>query len=156
MALILYPLPYADSFITVLDADTVISNYSIQSDQWLALTEQVKEQYLRIAYERLINNTPLLDDTAYVAVDSCLPNANALMAVHDLVYGLSSEINPNTGLVTKEKVEGIEVEYYQGNSTNVNGRVTSPYPESTHACIATYGGTLNTMAGLQQMTLGKS
>ena len=161
MALIIYPTTDYDSFISVVDADTIITNNSVQSVTWLALTEAEKEVYLRIATTRILNavstdttnSDGYLDETVYVAVDSCLPKSCALMAVHDLVYGLSSEINPNTGLVTKEKVGDLEVQYAHGfPNKRVSGRVSNPYPSSVRPCLESYGAT-GLSGGITQVTL---
>ena len=150
MSLIIYPTTDYDSFITVADADITITANSVQSATWLALTEVEKEVYLRIATQRIFNVVSTdttnvdgyLDESVYIAADSCLPKSCALIAIHDLVYGLSSEINPNTGLITKEKVGDLEVNYSHGFPTKrVSGRVSNPYPSNVRLCLTSYGAT---------------
>jgi hypothetical protein len=161
MSLTIYPTTDADSFISLADADIVITNNSIQSATWLALSEAEREVYLRIATTRIFNvvstdtsnEDGYLDSSTYVASESCLPKATALMAVHDLVYGLSSEINPNTGLVSKEKVGDIEVNYFHGYiDKQANGRKTNPYPGSIIPCLNYYGANIQ-LSKLRQATL---
>jgi len=164
MALIIYPTVGADSFISVADADVVIANNSLQSEQWIALTEPIKEVYLRIAFTRIMQaiahtdeGEGYLDEATYDPLISCLPDANALMAIHDLSYGLSSDINPNTGLISKEKVGSLEVTYFHGNPMHqVSSRKTSYYPSSVVPCINGYGGNVTSANNLMQMTLGHS
>jgi hypothetical protein len=161
MALTIYPASGYDSFITVADADTIITANSVQSATWLAMTEIEKEVYLRIATARIFNvvstdtsnEDGYLDSSTYVASESCLPKATALMAVHDLVYGLSSEINPNTGVVSKEKVGDLEVNYFHGyTDKQVRGRKTNPYPSIAIPCLNYYGANIQ-LSKLRQATL---
>jgi hypothetical protein len=158
MALVIYPDTGYDSFVTLVDADAIIANYSVHNDKWVALTDTDKEIYLRIACEYIILNTPLLPDMEYDPLTSCLPKSNAMMAVHDLSYGLSSEINPNTGLISKEKVDTLEVTYFHGNPNHqVNSRKTSRFPATVVRCINSYGGNVRASnVGVVQETLGHS
>lgn len=153
MALIIIPTVEGDSFISVLDADTVISKNSVHSAEWLTLTDTQKEVYLRIATSRILrvvstdikNENGYLDISTYDAAKSCLPKATAMMAVHDLAYGLSSEVNPNTGLVSKEKVGDLEVTYFHGNPlSQINSRKTTPYPNEVIPCLESYGALITT------------
>ena len=163
MALIIYPIADADSFITEADADTVIAENSVQSATWTALTSTMKEVYLRIATSRILgsvstdasNEDGYLDESIYVAADSCLPKATALMAIHDLAYGLSSDINPNTGLISKQKVGDLEETYFHGNPlSQVNSRNTNPFPSSVIKCLNAYGANVTSgKTGIYQTTL---
>lgn len=167
MALILYPAGNADSFVSLIDADTYISLNSVHSDKWMQLTTEQKEVYLRIAFTRLHEAMQVAsegtapDPLSYDPTDTCLPRANAMMAVFDLAYGLSSEINPNTGVVIKERVEGaVEVSYaHTGyrNGDRLYGRVTDPFPADVKACVKmTYGITLGKSGSLYQVKLEHS
>lgn len=155
MSLIIIPTENGDSFISILDADDVIIKNSVHSGQWLELLDGQKEVYLRIATSRILrivstdkyNPDGYLDLSTYDATTSCLPKATALMAIHDLAYGLSSEVNPNTGIVSKEKVGDLEVTYFHGNPlSQVNGRKTSFYPNEVVPCLESYGAIVNTSA----------
>ena len=163
MALIVIPIEDGDSFISLSDANDVITKNSIQSADWLALDDSTKEVYLRIATQRILNtvSTDINNEDGYYDVatysppDSCLPKVTALMAVHDLAYGLSSEINSNTGLVSKEKVGDLEVTYFHGNPlSQVSGRETNPFPNLVVPCLNSYGASMNT-SSIKQVTLGK-
>ena len=160
MALTIYPANGHDSFISLADANVLITSNSLHGSDWTALDDAVKEVYLRIASTNILNTVSTditnvdgyLDETVYVATDSCIPHTTAIMAIHDLVYGLSSTVNPNKGLVTKEKVGDLEVTYYQGEATQVNGRVTSPFPLSARMCLNAYGANISAR-GFTQTTL---
>lgn len=150
MALIVYPTTNYDSFISVSNANTVISNNTLFDTQWTALTDTQKEVYLRIATTRILN---IIDTTLLDGTDACLVNSTALMAVRDLVFEISSAINPNTGLVSKEKAGDVEVTYYHGNANRqVNGRNTNPYPNDIIPCLTSYGADINT-TGIARATL---
>jgi hypothetical protein len=163
MALTIYPDDNADSFISLLDATDIITKNSLQAAQWIALDNATKEVYLRIAFTRImgtISTDPnsdigFLNKDTYESIESCLPKTNAIMAVHDLVYGLSSEINPNTGLVTKEKVGDIEITYTHGANTSSKqlfSRETNPFPDSLLQCLRRYGSSI-AFNGLMQARL---
>ena len=156
MSLVVYPLENAESYISVVDADTIITNKSVQSATWLALSEQEKEVYLRISYDFIIAtcDSTLLPDWSIPDDVGCLAEVNALMASRDLVYSISSSINPNTGLIKRERVDTIEVEYDQSNN-NGQGVSTTLYDPSFKTCLVSYGYS-PAVSGVQQMVLGKS
>lgn len=164
MSLTILPTENGDSFISILDADEVISRNSLQYSNWLDLSDLNKEIYLRIATTRILNvvsfdinsTSGYLNLAEYISIDSCLPKAAALMAIHDLAYGLSSEINPNTGLVSKEKVGDIEVNYFHGYiDKQVKGRITNPYPSSVVPCLNSYGSNISS-SSIKQALLVRS
>lgn len=137
MSLIIYPTTNYDSFISLTDADTVISENTLFSSNWDLLSDANKEIYLRIATTRLLNviDTSLLDGT-----DACLCKSCALMAVRDLVFEISTSVNPNTGLVSSEKVGDLQVTYYHGNSNRqVSGKNMNPFPQEIALCLSNYG-----------------
>jgi hypothetical protein len=165
MALIIYPELGYDSLISEANATEIIVLNNINSAKWLTLSIEQREVYLRIATNKVLgvvsyditNLNGYLDSLSYVASESCLPTTCALMAVHDLLYGISSEINPNTGLITKEKVGDIEVSYTHGNPTRqIKGRVSSPFPSTVIPCLNSYGAAINTASGITQSTLVRS
>jgi len=161
MALTIYPDSGYDSFISISDADTIITENSIQSSSWLSLDDATKEVYLRIAFSNIYDvistdsNSDIgyLDIDTYVSTNSCLPKTNAMMAIHDLSYGLSSEINPNMGTITKEKVGDLEVQYQ--HDYKERGRVSNRFPNSVKSCLNYYGATLQTGC-IKQATLIRS
>lgn len=141
MALTIYPTEGYDSFISLADAGVVINENSLSSTEWFALTNTVKEVYLRLATTRILQ---AIDEDLLVGYDatlSCLPETTAMMAVHDLTYGLSSDINPNLGTITKEKVGDLEVQYKQRDGAK--GRVTSIFPSIVIPCLQTYGAKIS-------------
>jgi hypothetical protein len=154
MALIIYPLPDADSFITVADADIVIGKYTLQSASWLALSPEAKENYLRIAYRDIIDHT---DPTTYPdPLDACVGEAQALMAVHDLQYGLSDTQTATTGAIKKQQVGSVTREFYDVQG-QVKDAVTSRVPDMAKTCLTALGYVMSAdMRGLCQTLLGRS
>ena len=153
MSLIIYPTEDYDSFVSILDADSYIQSYSVQSLGWIALTDEQKEVYLRIATKRILDivDIDLLFDT-----NDCIARSCSLMAIHDLVYEISSSVNPNTGVVSKEKVGDLEVNYYHGNTqSRVMGRNTNPFPSSVKTCLNDLGAHLN-VSGINRATIVRS
>jgi hypothetical protein len=145
---------------------SVIEANSLQASQWIALSDETQEVYLRIATTRILNSvsydysnpTGYLDEATYLASDSCLPKSCALMAIHDLAYGLSSEINPQTGLIAKERVGDLEVTYIHGANTSskqLSSRETNPFPPSVQSCLKSYGAILSN-GGFRQATLERA
>ena len=152
--LILFPLSDSDSFISVADADVVIGKYTLQGDEWNALTPVAKENYLRIAFRDIIDHT---DPTTYpVPLDGCVGESQALMAVFDLQYGLSNTQTATTGALKKQQVGSILREFYDVQGA-VQSTVTSRVPDMAKSCLATIGYTIaSTTTGLKQTVLGRS
>ena len=151
MALIIYPDIDFDSLVSVVDATEVIVRNSVHSTDWITLSEPMQEVYLRIATQRILS---VVEDT--IPIDGeCLPRSCALMAIHDLMYGLSSEVNPNTGLISKQKVGDLEETYFHGNPlSQVNSRNTNPFPSSVIKCLNAYGANVTSgKTGIYQTTL---
>jgi hypothetical protein len=148
MSLTIYPTENYDSFVSIVDADKFISNYSTHSSLWLALTDSEKEIYLRIAKDdiELKVDTSLYSDTTVM----CLPKSQSLMSIHNLAYSIDSEINKNLGRVTREKIDTIEIEYsHIDNKSYIN---TSKYPRGVKPCLRVLGAIFRS----SQTTLGKS
>lgn len=142
MSLVIYPATDYDSFISVANADTVIANNTLFDSNWTALTTSQKEVYLRIATTRILN---VVDTSLFDGTDSCLVKSCALMAVRDLVFEISSSINPNTGLVSSEKVGDLQVTYYHGNSNRqVSGKNMNPFPPEVVTCLNSYDAEIYT------------
>ena len=139
MALTIYPTADYDSYISILDADNIIASYTTFTTQWATLTDANKEVFLRIATSRIDN---MIDSLLLDGVDACLANTCAIMAVHDLVFEISSSVNANDGLITKEKVGDLEVNYQHSYSKR-SSRNTNPYPPMVRPCLIKYGATFN-------------
>lgn len=152
MALIIYPATNADSFISVTDADTVIANYTLQYTAWSALSTSDKEAYLRIAYRFIIDNTDgeLYEDP----IQDCVPQAQALMAAHDMTLGISTGVSPETkGALRKQKVGDIQQEWYDVDTKlTATGRV----PPLAATCLEAIGYSYTASAGVTQTVLGRS
>ena len=156
MALVIYPTVDYDSFITVVDATTTISEYTLHSAIWLALTIAEQEVYLRIAARNIIDHidqelTPFPD-----VMPSCVGEAQALMAVQDVVYGFSAQDTVDeSGSIKKEKVASLEIEYYDTKSKTA--KRVSVVPDMAMLCLEDIGYVLTPhIGGLTQTILGRS
>ena len=155
MALIIYPTADYDSFITVADADTVVSTLTLYDAQWSDKTTAEKEVYLRIAFRNIDDHvdqslTPYPDP-----MPDCVGEAQALMAVQDVVYGTSTPDTDVNGAIKKQKVASLEIEYYD---TSTGETVSIPVvPPMAVPCLETLGYIFTpTVGGLSQTTLGRS
>ncbi len=146
MALVVYPDVGYTSFISLVDADSLITlNYPL-ADKWSSLTDEKKEVYLRLHCNTILNKI----DTLLLPVSSgCLGKSNATMAFNDVINGISITLDRNIGLVTKEKVGDVEVDYKQFRS---NTKIPSIYNDEIKHCLGLYGAVF----GSNQVTLGKS
>ena len=156
MALVIYPTADYNSFITVVDATTTISEYTLHSTVWTALTSEEKEVYLRIAARNIIDHvdqelTPFPD-----VMPTCVGQAQALMAVQDVVYGFSAQTTVDeTGAIKKEKVASLEIEYYDTKSNSM--KTASRVPAMALPCLEDLGYAYSpSISGLTQLTLGRS
>ena len=154
MALIVYPDPNADSFVTVQQADLYISTLTLNGNDWNALDTETKEVYLRIAYRNIIDNT---DPTTYPdPLPVCVGEAQSLMAVHDLVNGLSEgTVTAEKGAIRSQKVGSIEQSFYDVKGYIENGTV-SRLPEAAKPCLFDLGYDFSTIKGIKQTILGRS
>ena len=156
MALIIYDDADYDSFISVADATTIIGNLTLYATQWGAITEAEQEIYLRIACRRIEDG---IDQEAYPYPDpmpACAGEAQALMAVQDLVYGISAGTNTNaTGSIKKQKVASLEIEYY--DTATATTTMVSIIPLMARPCLEALGYDVPPyISGLKQTTLGRS
>jgi len=155
MALIIYPDPNADSFVTVAQADLYISMLTMNSVEWKALTPENQEILLRIAYRDIIDHT---DPTTYpVPLPICVSEAQALMASHDNVNSISSGIATTsvTGAVKSQKVGSIAVSYYDSKTTSA-ARSVRRVPSSAYKCLLDLGYIFKaTSDSFKQVHLGK-
>ena len=156
MALVIYPTADYDSFITVADAATTIGEYTLHSAVWTALTSAEQEIYLRIAARNIIDHvdqdlTPFPDP-----MPTCVGQAQALMAIQDVVYGFSAQDTVDeSGSIKKEKVASLEIEYYDTKSKTA--KRVSVVPDMAMLCLEDIGYVLSPyIAGLTQTTLGRS
>ena len=158
MALILPPDSAYDSFVSLVDAKTHIDALTLDGAAWAAIGADTQEVYLRIATRRIEAG---VDQDLYpidpTDIAECLPEATALMAVHDLVNEISagSATASETGAVKKEQVGTIVQEYYDTKS--VVNSYTSLVPALARPCLESIGYEFPTsLGGLFQLTLGKS
>ncbi len=148
MALIVYPDPNYDSFINVQDADDVIISYTVNSAEWVALSVDVKEAYLRIAFRHIIDNCDMIDGTNY---DLCLPPAQALIAYNDFDNNISDGNASITGALKRQKVGQIEREFYDTAKTQ---KIVKIVPSLARPCLEKFNYTYQ--SSFLQTRLGRS
>lgn len=158
MALVLPPDVDYDSFVSLVDAQTYINALTLNGATWQAVSDAEKEVYLRIATRRIQDG---IDPDVYVIdptdVPECVPEATSLIAVHDLVNGISSQSGTVTliGATKKEQVGSIVREYYDTKS-NMN-TYTSLIPALARPCLDSIGYVFPSgLSGVRQTTLGRS
>lgn len=146
MALIIYPAPNADSFISLTDAKTVIDSRTLDGAVWDAKSVEEQEALLRIAFHYIIDNTPELPAT----LPACVPEAQALMAVHDAVNGLSGGPQSTQAQVKKQKAGPVEREFFE---LKTQSKGVSRVPEQARSCLAAIGFVFQSF---NQTRLGRS
>jgi len=155
MALVLPPDLAYDSFVSVVDATGYINAVTLDGATWAALDDANKEIYLRIATRRI-------EDGIEEAIDAtdlpeCLAEATSLIAVHDLVNGISagSVTASDVGAIKKEQVGSIVQEYYDTKSATSS--YTNLVPALARPCLEDMGYVFPLgINGLVQITLGRS
>lgn len=106
MALVIYPLDGWNSFVTLLEADTIIATY-VNDNGYLALTDPEKEAHL-IQSAMLISLCPNI--VLPVDTEEQLKNAQCQLTVYNLINDPLA-YDPNEKAINKEKVDSLEVGY---------------------------------------------
>ena len=129
---VVYPAVGANSFVSVIDADSYIEPL-LNHEEWAILSEEDKARRLLYAYERFT----LLKDFVPPAdlVDSCLPEANARFALHSEVYSTDS-LEP-TQQVRKEEFGPMQTEYFKNMA--IDRLDVDEFPAVVVNCLAQYG-----------------
>ncbi len=152
MALVIYDATGYDSFCTVAEANTTVASLTLYNTTWTALSDAEKEVYLRIAFRVIVDG---FEDITEIENSDCLKEAQALIAVNDLVTGLSADTEATTGAVKKQKAGVVEVQYYEPSSDS-SGR-TVIVPSMAMPCLIALDWDGNTAeGGFKQTTLGHS
>ncbi len=132
VTIIIYPADGANSFISIADADSIIEA-SLGYAQWAALSEDNKARWLIYAYEK-INVIPTFVPPVDL-VGSCLPRANAYLAIYSLSYNLN--IVGGEQQVRIDKVGTLTTEYFKNEQLD---RLTiDEFPIPVVQCLADYG-----------------
>jgi hypothetical protein len=128
MALIIYPLSGFDSFVTLEDTTSNLTNNVIDITAWTALTETVKEIYLRQA-TLLIKSRIDLD--LVVSVDN-LELATSLLA--NYAVGVDITDDTNDGNIKINEITGvIHKEYF------TKGKASNAMPTNVVSLLSEYG-----------------
>ena len=155
MAIILPPDVAYDSFVSLVDAQTHIDALTLDGATWSALDSATRETYLRIATRRIEDG--IVEDLDPTNIAVCLAEATSLIAVHDLVNGISasSTVVSDTGAIKKEQVGSIVQEYYDTKSSTDG--YTSLIPTLAMPCLESVGYIFPSgLDGVRQTTLGRS
>ncbi len=128
MALIIYPSSGFDSFVTLADATSNLTNNVIDITAWTALTDTKKEIYLRQA-TLLIKSKIDLD--LIVSVDN-LELATSLLANH--AVGVDITNDTNDGNIKVNEITGvIHKEYF------TKGKASNAMPTNVTSLLSEYG-----------------
>jgi hypothetical protein len=150
MALIVYPTEDYDSFVSVADATTIIGNLTLYSSEWGALDLSEQEAYLRIASQVITDGLTTIPADP---VPQCLKNSQALIAIHDVVNGISKPLTIES-VVKKQKAGSVEIEYFEPNST---GTTNNRIPSLAATCLEGLGYEFPISGfGLKRATLVRS
>lgn len=151
MPLTIYPNTDYDSFVSIEDATTTISNYTLSYSSWDELTDADKEVYLRVAFRTIIDGLESIPSE----FPTCITQAQSLIAVQDLSVGISTNSTSTTGAVKKEKASVVEIEYYEP-IVNSTGK-TVVIPKLAIPCLESIGWLGNySIGGFNQVRLGRS
>jgi len=155
MALITHPDPNADSFVTLQQAELYISLLTLNNAEWVALSPDVQEQLLRIAYRDIVDHT---DPTKYPnPLPLCVGESQSLMAIHDHINTLSggATSTATTGAIKKQKVGSVEREFYDVQGATKSGKIYR-VPDLAYKCLEGLGYkfTKTKTSGLTQTILG--
>lgn len=156
MALNIYPASDYDSFVSVADATLYIDDLTLFSSQWAALSVNDQEVYLRIAFRRILAGIDLDTNPLPNPAPDCAGEAQALMAVQDVVYGISSNTSTDlTGAIKSQKVASLQIEYYDAKSAST--KIIPIIPPLARPCLEALGYELPPLtSGVKQTTLGRS
>ena len=130
MALTIYPAPGFNSFMTVNEADEIISAF-VNDKGWSGFDTPTKETHLKQAFVMIAtcpNFTP--PDTS----DFLLKEAQGIMALYYIGKD-PLDYDVNTAAVKREKLGGMEIEYQAGMRSK--GGVV--YPPQVMSLLQAYG-----------------
>lgn len=155
MALTIYPSEGYDSFISAEDANTFLEANSMYYDTCVGKHPDIAEQevMLRIATRRILD----VIDISLLPTDTtptCIAESCAFMAIHDCWYQISLDQNSNKGVITKEKVDGLEINYQ--HKYNATAKLMNPFPSNVVKCLNSYGANITSgKSSLSRATLIK-
>ena len=160
MALILPPALDYDSFVSLADATVVIEALTLDGPDWASTPVDDQERYLRIATRNIKNGIDLtVNPIDPAAIPACLPEATALMAIHDIKNNISNSVVSTsvTGAIKKEQVGSIVQEYYDVAAGKDTSTSIDLIPDLAKPCLASFGYVFKASTGsLTQITLGRS
>lgn len=130
MALIIYPTDSWDSFVTIANADTILTNNipSTQRTLWDALTDTDKEIYLRQATELIRTKITLPDE-----LEDDLQKATSYLANYSVGKDMTNDDGSGNVKVKNIAQTTIKKEYfYAGANSNA-------FPSNVTALLSQYG-----------------
>ncbi len=133
MALIVYPAPDFNTYVSLTHADTIAETY-LSFTSWEVLTDEVKTRYLYQAF-RTIKGLPGFVGPVDPEPVGCLAEAQVQIALNDVTHGISTTTEVSQQ-VKKEKAGPVEMEYYE-NASGVY--VPSIIPKESYTCLQEAG-----------------
>lgn len=131
LTLVIYPATDYNSFVTLAEADAIIES-DVNYPTWAAETDdEVKKRYLITAFRNIVALNGL---TLPATAEDCLKESQSLMAVHDIVNGISTA-SGTPGQIESAKVGPVEVKYTDGSPASDIG----VFPAVVYKCLESYG-----------------
>ena len=130
--LIIYPTDLYDSFVSLADAETILTNNvpSSQLTDWNNLLDSDKEIYLRQATLLIANKI-----TLPATLEDNLKRATTYLALHSVGKVMTAN-DGKTGNIKRKRVEGvIDTEYFNA------GQDSNSFPEIVTLLLKDYGTT---------------
>ena len=147
MALIIYPLPDANSFVTIAEADSIISSITANDNGWSLLDDPAKEAQLTQSFFLITScNSFKPPDTA----EQGLKQAQSLYSMYNVDKDLYA-FDANEKAITEEKVGSLQVKY--DAALKADGSIV--YPPFVAALLRPYG-CRSTNGSTRQSYLGRS
>jgi hypothetical protein len=134
--LILYPNPGANTFVSLIDADSLAEQF-LWYNTWSTLVDDEKSRYLIQAYRRIL---ALPGISLPVAPEECINSAQVEIALWDN-YNKISVTSSSTGEIKSAKVGPISVTYDVEGPTKVD---VEEIPDNAMWCLSSsYGANIS-------------
>ena len=141
MALTIYPTDNYDSYVSLLDAESIYDTNIIDTSKWDALTDTLKEKYLRQA-------TMLIKLKITDPLEEATPFNLQLATVYLVDYALDTNVlkDDGKGNLKRIKIEGaIEKEFFSRSNSN------TAIPDHIAMLLNEYGYLSNSTFSLERV-----
>ena len=134
MALIIYPATGWNSYVSLTEANTIITDNVIDPTAWNALADPTKELYLKQSTTliRLQITDPISLDSSLTAAPSDLKLATAHLANYSI------GVNMVNGDSAKENLKRIKIEGALEKEYFTKGEATNGFPDIVQALLKQY------------------